>query len=300
MTTDERKIKITNTIADFINYMSKVLPDDVFSRLTALRDSETDPAALALYDTMFRNTRMAAELDRPLCQDTGIIQFWVKCGAHFPALNELEGILTDAVLKATKEAPLRPNCVETFDEVNTGTNIGNGAPVIWWDIIPDRDDCEICVYFSGGGCSLPGRAEVFMPGKGYQAIIPFVMDRVTEYGLNACPPLVIGIGVGMSVETAAMNSKKALMRRIGSKNSNPKAAQLEEILEESINAIGIGPQGLGGSRSVLGVNVVNTVRHPATLGVAVGFGCWCHRRGILVFDRDMECSVKTHAGFSVK
>lgn len=136
-----------------------------------------------------------------------------------------------------------------------------------------------------------------MPGMGYEAVIPFVLERVTEYGLNACPPLVVGVGIGMSVETAALNSKKALLRQIGSENENPGAARLEKILKESINAIGIGPQGLGGSSSVLGVNIVNTVRHPATLGVAVSFGCWCHRRGIIRFDKDLNYDSPTHPSF---
>lgn len=299
MLKEERDRKIIDAMASFIDHTVKVLPDDVASRLRELRDRESDPAALAMYDTMFRNTELAAELDRPLCQDTGIMQFWIRCGSGFPAMNDLERLLTEAVLKATREAPLRPNCVDTFSDVNTGTNIGKGVPVIWWDIVPDRDDCEICTYAAGGGCSIPGKAEVFMPGAGYEAIVPFVLDRVTEYGLNACPPLVIGVGVGNSVETAAMNSKKALMRRLGSVSDDPKAAALEKLLEDGLNAIGIGPQGFGGNSSVLGVNIVNTARHPATLGVAVSFGCWTHRRGVIVFGSDLECKSLTHPGFAV-
>ena len=298
MLNEERDKRIVDSMAAFIGHTVKVLPDDVEEKLRELGRSETDPAALAVYETMFRNIGLAAELDRPLCQDTGVVQFWVRCGSGFPALNDMERLLTEAVLKATREAPLRPNCVETFSDVNTGNNVGKGVPVIWWDIVPDRDDCEIYTYYAGGGCSLPGRAEVFMPGAGYKAIIPFVLDRVTEYGLNACPPLLIGVGVGNSVETAAMNSKKALMRKVGSVSDDPKAAELERLLEDGINAIGLGPQGFGGSSSVLGVNIVNTARHPATLGVAVNFGCWAHRRGVIVFDRDLNCRSVTHSGFA--
>lgn len=293
----EKEKIIVDAMASFIGHTVKILPDDVGAKLRELSEKETDPAAMAVYETMFRNLRLAEELDRPLCQDTGVVQFWVRCGSGFPMMNEMERLLTEAVRKATHETPLRPNCVETFSDVNTGNNVGKGVPVIWWDIVPDRDDCEIYTYYAGGGCSLPGKAEVFMPGAGYKAIIPFVLDRVTEYGLNACPPLLIGVGVGNSVETAAMNSKKALMRSVDSVSDDPKAAEMEKLLEEGVNAIGLGPQGFGGSSSVLGVNIVNTPRHPATLGVAVNFGCWAHRRGAIVFDRDLGFRSTTHSGF---
>mgnify|MGYP002522598270 CR=1 FL=1 len=98
---------------------------------------------------------------------------------------------------------------------------------------------------AGGDCTLPGNATVLMPGEGYEGVTKFVLDRITTYGLNACPPLLVGVGVGTSVETAALNSKKALMRPIGSHNDNANAAKMEKLLEDGINAIGLGPQGMG-------------------------------------------------------
>lgn len=289
---------VKDNMVRYIDHMAKVLPDDITEALCRLRNDETDESALNVYDNMFRNMELASQLGRPLCQDTGIVQFWIRCGAKFPAINEVEQSLVEAVIDATKETPLRPNCVETFNEINTGTNVGTGAPTIWWDILPDRNDCEVYVYLAGGGSSLPGKSEVLMPGEGYESIVPFVMDRAVEMGINACPPLLVGIGIGNSVETAALNSKKALMRDAGSENDNPKAAQLEKLLEEGLNSVGIGPQGFGGSNSVMGVNVVSSVRHPATLAVAVNFGCWCHRRGLIAFDKDLNCKTKTHSGFA--
>ena len=145
---------------------------------------------------------------------------------------------------------------------------------------------------------MPGKAEVLMPAGGYEAIVPFVMDRAVEMGINACPPLIVGVGVGNSIELAALNSKKALMRDVSSCNDNPKVSELEDLLEEGLNSVGMGPQGFGGDSSVMGVNVVNTVRHPATLAVAVSFGCWCHRRGLISFDKDMDLEVRTHSRFA--
>ena len=127
----------------------------------------------------------------------------------------------------------------------------------------------------------------------------FVLDRMTSYGINACPPLLVGVGVGTSVETAAMNSKMALMRPVGSQNDNANAAKLEKLLEDGINSIGLGPQGLKGLKSVMGVNVVNTARHPSTIGVAVNTGCWSHRRGLIVIDRDLNYTMPTHQGVTL-
>lgn len=275
---------------------SKKLPDDVIAKLTELRDKEDSPLSKTIYDTMFENQRLAVELNRPSCQDTGVLQFWVKCGTKFPLIDELEGLLKEAVVKATFKAPLRHNSVETFDEYNTGKNVGKGTPTVFWDIVPNSDKCEIYTYMAGGGCTLPGKAMVLMPGEGYEGVTKFVMDVMTTYGLNACPPLLVGVGVATSVETAALLSKKALMRPIGSHNENERAAKMETLLEDGINKIGLGPQGMGGKYSVMGVNIENTARHPSTIGVAVNVGCWSHRRGHIIFDKDLNYTITTHTG----
>ena len=127
-----------------------------------------------------------------------------------------------------------------------------------------------------------------MPGEGYEGVVRFVMDQMTSYGINACPPLLVGIGIGTSVEAAAMNSKLALMREVDSVSENPNAAKMERLLEDGINNIGLGPQGFGGKKSVMGVNINNTARHPSVIGVAVNVGCWSHRRGKINFDKDLN------------
>ena len=289
--------KMLDIMAQFVNFTAKNLPDDVIAKLQELSGKEDSQMAKIIYDTMFRNQKLALELNRPSCQDTGVLQFWVKCGTRFPLIDKLEELLKEAVVRATVTAPLRHNSVETFDEYNTGKNTGKGTPTVWWDIIPYSDKCEIYTYMAGGGCTLPGNATVLMPGEGYEGIVKFVLERMTTYGLNACPPLLVGVGVGTSVETAALNSKKALMRPVGSHNDNENAAKMEKLLEDGINAIGIGPQGMGGRYSVMGVNIENTARHPSAIGVAVNVGCWSHRRGHIVFDKDLSFIVDTHTGF---
>ena len=294
--TKENGVKVlTDMVADFVAHIGKKLPDDVVKKLEELGSQETAALPKVLYETMTKNQGLAVELNRPSCQDTGVLQFWLKCGTNFPYINELEALLKDAVVQATFAAPLRHNSVETFDEYNTKKNVGKGTPTVWWDIVPNSDKCEIYAYMAGGGCTLPGKAMVLMPGEGYEGVTKFVMDVMTTYGLNACPPLLVGVGVATSVETAALLSKKALMRPIGSHNDNANAAKMEKLLEDGINAIGLGPQGMGGKYSVMGVNIENTARHPSTIGVAVNVGCWSHRRGHLVVNPDLTVTCDTHS-----
>ncbi|MCD7975523.1 MAG: fumarate hydratase [Phascolarctobacterium sp.] len=207
--------KMTDIIARFFDYSGKVLPDDITKKLEELCDAETGELAKSIYETMFKNHELAKELNRPSCQDTGAIQFFVKCGTKFPLIGELETLLSEAVIRATKRAPLRHNSVEIFDEYNTGLNVGKDIPRVFWEIVPDCDACEIDTYMVVGGCTLPGRAMVLMPGAGYDGVVNFVLDIMTSYGPNACPPLLVGIGVGTSIEVAALQSKKALMRPLG-------------------------------------------------------------------------------------
>ena len=295
MNKEENVQRLTNMVASFVGHIGKKLPDDVVAKLEELGRQETAALPKVLYETMTKNQNLAVKLDRPSCQDTGVIQFWLKCGTNFPYINELEALLKEAVVKATFETPLRHNSVETFDEYNTKRNVGKGTPTVWWDIVPNSDQCEIYAYMAGGGCTLPGKAMVLMPGAGYEGVTDFVLDQMTSYGLNACPPLLVGVGVATSIETAALLSKKALMRPIGSHNENANAAKMEQLLEDGINAIGLGPQGMGGKFSVMGVNIENTARHPSAIGVAVNVGCWSHRRGHIVVDKDLNVTCDTHS-----
>ncbi|MBE3609409.1 MULTISPECIES: L(+)-tartrate dehydratase subunit alpha [Campylobacter] len=297
MQKEQAVAKMTDVMAKFVGYSGKVLPDDVTAKLEELSKQESAPLAKTIYETMFKNQELAKKLDRPSCQDTGVMQYFIKCGANFPLIGELEELLREATFKATKEAPLRHNSVETFDEYNTGKNIGKGTPSVFWEIVPDSDECEIYTYMAGGGCSLPGKATVLMPGMGYEGVTQFVMDIMTSYGLNACPPLLVGVGIGTSIDVASLLSKKALMRPLGTHNPNERAAKMERLLEDGINSIGLGPQGMSGQNSVMGVHIENNARHPSVIGVAVNIGCWSHRKGHIIWDKNLNYKVTSHKDF---
>lgn len=296
MSNENAIASLTDVMTKFTGYIGKHLPTDVVEKLTELRAKEDKLLAKVVYDSMFENLDSADKLDRPCCQDTGVIQYFITVGAKFPYIGELEDILKNATLQATKKSPLRHNAVETFIEVNTGTNTGSRIPWLDWEIIPNDDSCTIEVYMAGGGCSLPGAAKVLMPGQGYEGVNQFVFDVITSYGVNACPPLLVGVGVSTSVETAARLSKKAILRPVTSQHSNPNAAKMETLLEDGLNAVGLGPQGLSGNASVMGVNIESSARHPSTIGVAVSTGCWAHRRGTIKFNPDISYEIISHKG----
>jgi len=291
-----RLSRLTDVVARFTSLVSRRLPDDVTTRLKALAEAETNPMATMIYQTMRRNQELAEKLKRPSCQDTGLVQIFATVGSHFPYTDGLSEALKASIAEATRIAPLRHNTVETFDEFNTGTNVGSKSPWIYWDVAEGRDDLTLHVYLAGGGCSLPGQGKTLMPGEGYEAAMRFVLDVMTSYGLNACPPLLVGVGIGSSIDAASYMSKLALMRPVGSHASNPKVAQLEDDLQEAIDSIGLGPQGLGGNGSTMGVNIENSARHPSVLSVAVNTGCWSHRRGTIHFDKDLSYELITHKG----
>lgn len=288
-----------SSVVKALDACAKSLPDDVLGRLAEMRESETSPSARAFYDSYFENLEKAQSLDRPICQDTGIVNFYLKVGTRFPLIDRLEYLLTEAVKRATDSIPLRHNAVATFIEKNTGNNVGEKVPYIEYEIIPNSNKLEMTIYLAGGGSSLPGRATVMVPSAGYGAVAEFVMDAMVNYGINACPPLVVGVGVGPCVASSARLAKKATLRLIGSQNPTEQVAEFEKTLKDALDSVGIGPQGLGGKESVMALHVENMARHPSSFGVAVAFGCWAHRRMNVTFDGELKAICHTHKGVAL-
>jgi len=295
----DNKENFISIIEKLIALCAVRLSDDVFSRLEEIGKSEDSPLQKAIYDSYFENLKMAGDLNRPCCQDTGLLQFYLKAGTAFPHLDITADVINEAVRRSTLKVPLRPNAVNYFDNQNTGDNTGERCPWIDWEIIPGSKSMEICVYFSGAGCSLPGQAKVFKPSDGIEAIKPFVFDIVTGPGLNACPPLLVGIGLGHNIENAASLSKKAILRNLGVKNQNSEAASLENEIMEGLNKTGMGAQGLPGKRAVIGVHIESSARHTATRACAVNVSCYVLRRGIIRVNSDLTCEVLSHKGVTL-
>jgi len=293
------KEQFITTIEKFIGLAVVRLSDDVMTRLEEMREREDTPLQKAIYDSYFENLKMARSLNRPCCQDTGLLQFYIKTPSTFPHLDITAEVITEAVRRATKSVPLRPNAVNFFDEKNTGDNTGERSPWIDWEIVPSLTEMEITLYFAGAGCSLPGQAKVFKPSDGLEAIIPFVFDAVCGPGVNACPPLLVGIGLGHNIENASVLSKKACIRILGTKHPHPKGAELEKRITDGLNNLGMGAQGLRGNQAVMGVHIESSARHTATIACAVNVSCYTLRRGIIRLKNDLSYELPTYKGASL-
>jgi len=292
----ELKEKLTNIIEKFIALAAVRLSDDVMARLEEIQRAENHPLQKEIYRSYFENLKMAREQKRPCCQDTGMLQFYLNAGTAFPYLNYIPEVITEAVRRATANVPLRPNAVDFFNEKISDDNIAERSPWINWELIPDSSEIEITVYFSGAGCSLPGQARVFKPSDGIEAVIPFVFDAVINHGINACPPLFVGIGLGHNIENAALLSKKALLRPFGRRHPRLKGAELERRITDGLNGTGMGAQGLRGSHAVMGVNIESSARHTATIACAVNVSCYMMRRGVIRLKNDLSYKLPTYAG----
>ena len=291
--------QFTKIMESFLELACIRLPDDVYGRLLEMRAQENSPMQKVLYDSYFENLENAQKLRRPCCQDTGIPHFYIKAGTAFPYLDMVGEALSQAVRCATVSVPMRENAINYFKERNTGDNTAERIPWLNWDLVPGGEELEITAYLAGGGCCLPGRAQVFKPSDGYEAIVRMVFDAVAGLGINACPPLLIGVGLANNMENAAMLSKKAYLRQIGTHHPHPRGARLEQMLLEGLNKLGIGAQGLPGEQVAMAVHVESAGRHTATIACAVNTACYIHRRGIIRFGPDLSYEIPTYKGVTL-
>jgi len=253
------------------------LPRDVKEALQrAYREEESEVGKTQL-KAILDNVELAEKMRTPMCQDTGVIIFYVKAGGQAKGLDKIGGALLSATRRATKEVPLRPNAVDPFTQKNTGDNTGRFIPFIHWEIAPG-DSIEITVMPKGGGSENVCALGMISPGQGVNGLKKFVVDAVINAGAQPCPPNILGVAAGGGADIAMKLAKAALLKPLDEPNPNPDLAKLEEELYEAANSTGIGPMGLGGKFTVLGVKVEYAHRHPASYPVAVAFQCWAARR----------------------
>jgi len=253
------------------------LPRDVKEALQRAYREEESEAGKTQLKAILDNVELAEKTRTPVCQDTGVIIFYVKAGGEARGLAKIGNALLSATRRATKEVPLRPNAVDPFTQKNTGDNTGRFVPFIHWEIVPG-DSIEITVMPKGGGSENVCALGMISPGQGVKGLKKFVVDTVINAGAQPCPPTILGVSAGGGADIAMKLAKAALLRPLDEPNPNPDLAKLEKELYEAANLTGIGPMGLGGKFTVLGVKVEYAHRHPASYPIAVAFQCWAARR----------------------
>ena len=260
------------------------IPPDVITALQHAYSIETGAAKIQL-EAMIANVEMAKKKRCPMCQDTGILTFFVNVGTDFLATGILKQVIEQAVARATLEIPLRPNTVDPMTSKNHGDNLGSYLPHILWDFEPG-DAVHIMIVPKGSGSENMSALGMLSPSVGLEGVKAFVVDVVKKAGGRPCPPIVVGVGVGGSADLAMNLGKRALLRPVGTRNSEQSIASLEESLLERINKTGIGPMGLGGKTTALDVHVEVAHRHPASLPVGVVIQCWADRRASMIIHQD--------------
>ena len=240
------------------------------NQIEACRAREGWAPAKEILDRIVDNYRAADSGNVPICQDTGMACVFLKVGQEVHVAGDIAGAVNEGVRQGYGEGYLRKSVVrDPLDRVNTGDNT---PAMIYYELVPG-DRLEITVAPKGFGSENMSQIKMLKPSDGLQGVKDFVCKVVEDAGPNPCPPIVVGVGIGGTFDKAAYLAKKALMRSVDQRNSVPFYAQLEEELLESVNALGIGPQGFGGRTTALAVNIEQYPTHIAGLPVAVNLNC---------------------------
>jgi len=284
---------IEDTAFNLLKLAVVKLPPDVEDAIKKAYREETSPAGKVQLEAIVKDIELAEKDSTPMCQDTGVIIFYVKAGAQAKNLDKIEPALINATRRATKEVPLRPNTVDPFTNKNTGDNTGRFIPYINWEIT-SGDSIEMTAFPKGGGSENVCALGMITPGESVRGLKRFVIDAVIKAGAMPCPPTIVGVAAGGGADIAMKLAKASLLRPLDQSNPDAELAKLENELYEAANSTGIGPMGLGGKFTVLGVKVDYADRHPASYPVAVAFQCWAARKATARIHSDGRVEYLTH------
>ena len=250
------------------------LEEDVINALKKGIEKEESPVGRAILKELLENAEIAKNEQVPMCQDTGFAVVFVDIGqeVHLKG-GSISDAINEGVRQGYSEGYLRKSICDPFTRTNTKDNT---PAIIHYNIIPG-DKISITIAPKGGGSENMSRVVMLKPSDGKEGIMNYIVQRCREAGGNPCPPVVVGVGIGGTFETAALLAKKALLRTLGSKNPDVELAEMEEELLKRINAIGSGPMGLGGRIYALGVHIIKHPCHIASLPLAVNINCHAHR-----------------------
>lgn len=261
---------ITEAVARLCIQANTYLPADIVAALDRQRKSEPWPLAKETLGLLWDNMKLAEETHMPVCQDTGMACVFLEIGQEVHVSGDLEAAIHEGVRQGYAEGYLRKSVVR--DPVRRGNTGDNTPAMIYYDIRPG-DQMKITVAPKGFGSENMSQVGMLRPSDGLEGIKNFILKVVEDAGPNPCPPIVVGVGIGGTFDKAALLAKKALMRPLDVPNEDPYYADLEREMLERINALGIGPQGLGGRTTALGVNVETMPTHIAGMPVAVNINC---------------------------
>ncbi len=272
--------EITDAVAALCIRANKILPCSLEQKISACAAQEQSPVGKAVFDDLIANLQAAKEEDIPICQDTGMAVVFIELGqdVHITG-GTLREAVDAGVSKGYTEGYLRCSVVgDPLERVNTGDN----TPAVLHLELVEGEQVKITVCPKGFGSENMSAMKMMTPAASHDDIVKYVTDCIAKAGSNPCPPIVVGVGIGGNFEHCAYLAKKALCRDAAKRNPKPLYAELEQKMLESINKLGIGPQGFGGTVTALCVNIEEAPTHIAGLPVAVNVGCHVTRHAEMV------------------
>jgi fumarate hydratase subunit alpha len=249
------------------------LPADVLRALETAHRNETEPVAQVQLDTILRNVELGEMRLLPMCQDTGLPLFYITGQCN----DGMVRAIRKGVERATRTIPLRPNVVDPITRMNSGNNLGDSMPSVHFEPA-GHEYIEITLMMKGAGSENMSTLRMLNPTQGVKGIKEFILDTVVAAGGKPCPPVIVGVGIGGTADIACHLAKKALLRPVDHYSDNDALRQIETELTDALNRTGIGPMGLGGKSTVLGVKIESASCHTASLPVAISLQCWAARR----------------------
>ena len=271
--------KIIEAVAELCIESNIHLCEDIHKALLVSQELETSPQAKTALDLILKNADAAKKEQLPICQDTGMAVVFVKIGSNIHINGDINDAINEGVRQGYRQGYLRNSIVnDPIKRINTKDNT---PAVIYYEFIPG-DELIITVAPKGFGSENMSGIRMLTPSDGIEGVNKFVLETVQKAGSNPCPPIIVGVGIGGTMEKAALLSKQALLRKVGSVNTDSFWAKIESDLLTKINELNIGAAGFGGKTTALGVHILTYPTHIAGLPVAVNIGCHVTRHKTIV------------------
>ncbi|TET42741.1 MAG: fumarate hydratase [Dehalococcoidia bacterium] len=273
--------EITKAVSQLFQEACYYLPEDVLNALKQARQTEESPIGCNVLDRIIENVDISAKEQIPICGDTGVAVVFLEIGQDIHIVGgDIYCAINEGVRQGYAEGYLRKSMVS--QPFSARTNTGDNTPaMIHTDIVPG-DKLKIVALPKGAGSENMACLAMLSPAQGRQGVIDFVVNAVDKAGSNPCPPHIVGVGIGGTVEKTIMLAKRALLRRVGEPNPGAEVADLETEILARVNRLGIGPAGYGGRATALAVHVEVFPSHIASLPVAVNIQCWCARQKVAI------------------
>ncbi|MCL1848245.1 MAG: fumarate hydratase [Clostridiales bacterium] len=252
------------------------LPEDVQEALAQAMASEESELGREILGDILKNAEIARANDVPICQDTGLAVFFIELGQDLHLIGgDMEAAINEGVRRGYADGYLRKSTVD--DPFLVRKNLGDNTPAILHVKIVPGEQIKIAFAPKGGGSENMSALGMLTAADGAKGIKQFVIDQIEKAGSNPCPPVIIGVGIGGTIEKVALLAKQALLRKVGEPNPNPVVADLEKEILAGVNDLGIGPQGFGGRTTALAVHIETFPAHIASMPVAINLQCHAAR-----------------------